>query len=239
MERKGHICATCSLSRPASTGLGARGRLLLLLRLLRLLLRLQRRDGAALAPPPNTAASAAAAHPASAAATRRRCPPAAATTPLLSTAATRRRAPVPRARRRRRRCPCPGTATATAACSSCCWCWCWARSAPRPCRPWSWSWETRNARQVRGSCRVPARSLWPVPASKYVRLQCCLRVLLLVAARLGGVKTDTPLALRRDRQPSSLTRGKRAGLAVAAQLSSLPFSVAGTERVGQSDDTGR
>ena len=53
------------------------------------------------------------------------------------------------------------------------------------------------------------------------------------------VRTDTPLALRRDRQPSSLTRGKRAGLAVAAQLSSLPFSVAGTERVGQSDDTGR
>ena len=55
----------------------------------------------------------------------------------------------------------------------------------------------------------------------------------------GVVKTDTPLTLRRDRQPSSLTRGKRAGLAVAAQLSSLPFSVPGTERVGQSDDTGR
>ena len=50
MERKGYICATCSLSRPAFTGLGARGRLLLL-RLLRLLLRLQRRDGAALASP--------------------------------------------------------------------------------------------------------------------------------------------------------------------------------------------
>ena len=94
-------------------------------------------------------------------------------------------------------------------------------------------------RQVRGSCRVPARSLWPVPASKYVRLQCCSRVLLLVAARLGGVKTYTPLTLRRDRQPSSLTRGKRAGLAVAAQLSSLPFSVAGTGWVGQSNDIGR
>ena len=50
------------------------------------------------------------------------------------------------------------------------------------------------------------------------------------------VRTDTPLALRRDRQPSSLTRGKRAGLAVAAQLSSLPFSVAGTEWVGQSNE---
>ena len=48
-----------------------------------------------------------------------------------------------------------------------------------------------------------------------------------------------PLALRRHRQTSSLTRGKRAGLAVAAQLSSLPFSVAGTGWVGQSNDIGR
>ena len=61
-----------------------------------------------------------------------------------------------------------------------------------------------------------------------LRQECCKST--------PGFEANYRLTLRRDRQPSSLTRGKRAGLAVAAQLSSLPFSVAGTEWVGQSNE---
>ena len=48
-----------------------------------------------------------------------------------------------------------------------------------------------------------------------------------------------PARRTRPRCAATATRGKRAGVAVAAQLSPAPFSVAGIGWVGQSNDTGR